>query len=73
MFGRIPDAAICIIVALISACMAYDVSSIPGQTIYAMLSLATASFGFACAFMILSPKTARKFLLTPKFPFRNRK
>lgn len=59
MFGRLPDAIICIILGIFLLCMAEDVTKIPGHSIYAFLTVATAAIAFGTAAFITWPTSRR--------------
>ena len=59
MFGRIPDAIICILLGIFLLAMAEDVAKIPGHSIYAFLSVVTAAIGFGAAAFITWPTRQR--------------
>lgn len=59
MFGRFPDACICIVLGLLMLGLGDDMSKIPGHWIYAFLSVATSAICFGVAAFLTWPTSAR--------------
>jgi hypothetical protein len=59
MFGRLPDACICIVLGILLLQMAEDVAKIPGQWIFAFVSVVTAAVAFGTAAFVTWPTSRR--------------